>query len=506
MANPTFAPPTLTGYNATPPADDGSEVASNQVDWADVKVKIGDPLSTYAAAISTGIDATIDEIKQMFKLTSAKATAYTTLAADDGTLFLVSGDTTITLLSATTAGAGYRIGIKKTDAAGTTVTIDPNASETIDDSIASKTLTVRYETIVLVSDGSEWWITNTYSPTTIEDIGTNLLRNGAMQISGRGTSFTAATTPANSDDTYLLDGWVLLSDGNDRADITQETSVIPANGDSAVKFDVETVGSPSEKFGIFQVIEGKFAKTAVGKTVTLSFKARTTSLAVENLRAHILAWDSTEDTVTSDIVSVWAVEGTNPTFVANWTAENTAADLLLTNTYTTYSVSALVDTAGTVNIGVFIHVDDTDLTATEVFYITDVKLEIGATATTFVYGGLEAAADREWCERYYERKTATASNISYVGVGFADSTTAGYALLQFKKKRAIPSIGSSGGASFSTVMDSGGPALTGIAFGDISFDAARANLTAASGFVVPETVILYLETGIANYIEIIAEL
>ena len=32
----------------------------------------------------------------------------------------------------------------------------------------------------------------------------NLLINGNMQVADRGTAFTSATTPANSDDTYLL--------------------------------------------------------------------------------------------------------------------------------------------------------------------------------------------------------------------------------------------------------------------------------------------------------------
>jgi hypothetical protein len=43
----------------------------------------------------------------------------------------------------------------------------------------------------------------------------NAIINGDFKVSQRGTTFTSATTPANSDDTYLLDRWVLLSDGND---------------------------------------------------------------------------------------------------------------------------------------------------------------------------------------------------------------------------------------------------------------------------------------------------
>lgn len=43
----------ISGYNASPPPDDGSQVASNIVTWAFHKVKIGDPLRTLAEAINS---------------------------------------------------------------------------------------------------------------------------------------------------------------------------------------------------------------------------------------------------------------------------------------------------------------------------------------------------------------------------------------------------------------------------------------------------------------------
>lgn len=35
-----------TGYNASPPPDDGSQIASNKVTWSGIKTQIGDPLKT----------------------------------------------------------------------------------------------------------------------------------------------------------------------------------------------------------------------------------------------------------------------------------------------------------------------------------------------------------------------------------------------------------------------------------------------------------------------------
>lgn len=48
---------TITGYNSSPPPDDGSQSASNLVTWAKHKDKLGDPLKTLAEAIDTDLVA-----------------------------------------------------------------------------------------------------------------------------------------------------------------------------------------------------------------------------------------------------------------------------------------------------------------------------------------------------------------------------------------------------------------------------------------------------------------
>lgn len=153
--NPTYASVSVSNYNASAPADDGSQVASNLIKWAHVKEKIGDPIKTALESINTNIDAAIDAVKMLYAVRTTKSADYTTVVGDDGTVFSVSGTTTITLLAAATATAGYRIGIYKSDAAGTNVTIDGNASETIN-GLTTLTLTSQYEFVTLVCDGTNW--------------------------------------------------------------------------------------------------------------------------------------------------------------------------------------------------------------------------------------------------------------------------------------------------------------------------------------------------------------
>jgi len=46
---------TISGYNLNPPADDGSEIASNQLKWSKHKDKIGDPLKNLSESINTNV-------------------------------------------------------------------------------------------------------------------------------------------------------------------------------------------------------------------------------------------------------------------------------------------------------------------------------------------------------------------------------------------------------------------------------------------------------------------
>jgi hypothetical protein len=110
----------------------------------------------------------------------------------------------------------------------------------------------------------------------------NAIINGDFKVSQRGTTFTSATTPANSDDTYLLDRWVLLSDGNDIVDVSQETSATITDPSHNIKLDVETA---NKKFGIITILEQKDSRRFINQAVSLSFKAKITGTTINAIRA-----------------------------------------------------------------------------------------------------------------------------------------------------------------------------------------------------------------------------
>jgi len=232
----------------------------------------------------------------------------------------------------------------------------------------------------------------------------NILHNGAMEIPQLGTTFTAATIATNNDGSYLLDRWKLFSDGNDIVDVTQSTVVPTGSGKYSIAFDVETI---NKKFGIAQIVEGMSSIPLQNKKVTVSFKAKVSSTAkLDNIKAAIISWTGTEDSVTADIISAWGAEGTNPTLVANCTYENTPVNLNITTNFATYSVSAILDTASIKNILVFIWSDVTDTTLGDFLYVTDTMLNIGNNALPFSKAGSTFIEELNICRRFYETSYA----------------------------------------------------------------------------------------------------
>ena len=288
-------------------------------------------------------------------------------------------------------------------------------------------------------DGSKRWRNGYLSGLPIVTSGSvfrkNAIINGNMSVAQRGTSFTSATTFPNNDDAYTLDRWCLLADGNDTVDVTQETSTVPTNGLYAMALDVETV---NRKFGIAQFIEQKNCIGLIGETVTLSFKAKVSATTkLDNVKAAIIAWDGTADSVTSDIISAWGTEGANPTLATNWTYENTPANLSVTTSYATYSVSAAIDTSGAKNIGIFIWSDVTDTTLGDFLYITDVQLEKSSVATALEYRTYQV--ELVLARRYFEVISAATNGLAAYGIAQCASTSRAILSLPFQvEKRANP--------------------------------------------------------------------
>jgi hypothetical protein len=241
----------------------------------------------------------------------------------------------------------------------------------------------------------------------------NALINGDMVIWQRGTDITAASTPVtNNDDTYVMDRWILLSDGNDIVDVKRDPTGVEGGSEWDCQLEVETV---DKKFGIVQIIESNNCHELIGGKASLSFYAKVAgSGKLDNVKAAIVSWAGTVDSPTSDIVSAWGAEDTNPTLATSWTYENTPANLNVTTSMAEYKIENIdIDTSNTKNVAVFIWSDVTDTDADDSLHITDVQLTPTESAVAFDRKPISQTASD--CERYYETSMSWGTVGQYAG-------------------------------------------------------------------------------------------
>ncbi len=178
---PTFT----TNYNLAKP------LVNNPVDqdlW-------GDQLNSNMDIIDTTLKAASGQVRS----TSTTPDSITT--SDLNSTILVdatSGAFTVNLLSAATATAGFSVTIKKVDTSANVVTIDASTTETIDGAL-TYTIGGIYQTVTLVSDGTNWRVRNRYVGNVYERLGADVasaatvdLRQSA--VTGYKVNLTGTTT------------------------------------------------------------------------------------------------------------------------------------------------------------------------------------------------------------------------------------------------------------------------------------------------------------------------
>jgi hypothetical protein len=101
---------TASGYNSSPPSDDGAQTASNLVTWAKHKTKLGDPIKTLAEDINTDLVTAFDYAPRRITVSDAVVAGdhmKTVEIAPTATTSVV-----VTLPDAATLGTIFRVFIK----------------------------------------------------------------------------------------------------------------------------------------------------------------------------------------------------------------------------------------------------------------------------------------------------------------------------------------------------------------------------------------------------------
>jgi hypothetical protein len=219
-------------------------------------------------------------------------------------------------------------------------------------------------------NGNDYWVI--IPSDNSEKFYHNYIINPDGAIAQRGTTITAASLFNNDDDSYTMDRHCLLSDGDDIVDVSRSTDA-PDGSKYAIKHLVSTA---NKKFGFCRFIENEEAVKLDGQIVSIGFQAKVNAGSnIDNIRAAVISWDGAADTITSDVVSVWNGAGSNPTLVANWTYENVATNMAITDSYQLFSIGGIeIDTASMANIGLFVWIDDVDAAINDEFYVSQIRL------------------------------------------------------------------------------------------------------------------------------------
>jgi len=107
----------ISGYDATPPSDDGTVSEANKVKYSTIKSKLAGPVKTLAEAIDTSLSTHFNNGPV------ATATNLTLLASHYGQVIEASGaTTTLTLSDANTLTAGWYCEVRNTGSSAVTIT------------------------------------------------------------------------------------------------------------------------------------------------------------------------------------------------------------------------------------------------------------------------------------------------------------------------------------------------------------------------------------------------
>jgi len=252
----------------------------------------------------------------------------------------------------------------------------------------------------------------------------NRLINGGFQLNQRSAT-------SNSDDTYCLDRWFVLTESGAVA-ATQLT-----NPEAGAPYGLRLTQSQAsaQRMGVAQIVEANRSFDLRGIVTTLAGRVRCSAAA--DIRYAVLEWTGSADSVTSDVVLDW----TSASFNAGGFFLSSNLNVLATGEVTCAaatwrSLDALNATPGASANNIIVMIWTEAQAAQNVTLdLNRMQCEPGAVATPFEARPL--TIERMLCERFYRRLMrgvygqAILSSVVFVADGLAPPlrTTPAFTLL-----------------------------------------------------------------------------
>jgi hypothetical protein len=212
----------------------------------------------------------------------------------------------------------------------------------------------------------------------------NLIINGDMSIAQRGTSFSGMTIGQ-----YTIDRWKSSTSGANLTMAQQSftgTDIDNFNSKNYLKF---TVNTANNNCGFLQYVED--AKRFLGKTVTLSFKAKGTNPAGGIIETAIACYTGSGGSYTTENRQQYSVTSNWQTFSFTTTVQS-ASGLTINDADSYMYVYPVIQPSA-----------DTSTASWEVD-VAEVQIEYGSTSSDFEVIPYDVNLQR--CYRYYEKDTS----------------------------------------------------------------------------------------------------
>ena len=346
----------------------------------------------------------------------------------------------------------------------------------------------------------------------------NLIINGAMQVSQRGTSFTHTTTSQ-----YTIDRFQAAngSSFNWNSAVISQSSDSPAGFANSLKVDVASTSTPtgSHNACFKYLIEAQdlqqlnFGSTGAAKSFTLSFWVKSNKIGAYSVQVlqsdadkYVLSeyiifesntWEKKTLTFVGNDVNV--IDNNNGAgFEVRFNLACGPSDMTTPkSTWTAAGGGTIHATASQVNL-----FDD----ANNEWYMTGVQLEVGEVATAFEHRSNGDELLR--CKRYFVRKDAPGYQRGFNGLGMGTvyTTSVAFAYLNHDvEMRAAPTIDHKTIGDFQTISASGSGAITDITISTSTEQSTLLNIASSAAFHTERMFILWSNTNGA-YIDLDAEL
>lgn len=232
----------------------------------------------------------------------------------------------------------------------------------------------------------------------------NRIKNPTFSIDQR----YAGVNTSIADNAYWADRWRYLGEASASCQARNGTY---AGTTGHIYAGAITAPDTTSKFGAFQVMEGRDIRDLRSKSVTVEFTCSVSNASagrLEDIRVAVLEFTGTEDAVSGDPITTWGSGGAGIfAYATNWAALNTPADLGVTTTAATYSVTVTVGASAT-NLGLLIWSDDKTVTAGDILYISNVKFSNAADVHDFE--PRDDSFELLLCQRYFTKLGGDSQN------------------------------------------------------------------------------------------------